>query len=300
MYADLAIFNFHLGTMLKMISISYQSKADPLMFNIYNLIICIVKIIVLPTLLSIPNVLIALIALGTLMLSPFFYSATILSMIMINAILTKILSDKNTMKDQAKYSFLSKMGGLVGIVLIPQFLAFKSIVGHQINIFLSIMLGISFIFSLFNKLLDCKEASHSTVKKSRMYILSNAGRFKDVIFIYMVLGFLGFFQSNITFLTGSHYKALMPCFALCCLSFKKNKILYQLTFIGFAVVSYYFLNSIGLFLFSFCTNFATIESKTYAREKYGDAMEPHITSHLINDILWCMIHIGSIIYLSIR
>ena len=301
MFAEIAFFNFISAILLKAISISYQSTADPIMFNVFNLLICLSKIIIIPLVLVSSNIVIMFIALFFLTFAPFFYTSTILSMILMNTILTKILSDNDKMSDVAKYNFLSKIGSLLGIMIVPSFIFLKKNCPLTF-IYCWLIFIILFIFCIDNKLLRSKESRKNFRDKNIVHLLKNSYKYKDIIAVYIVCSALTFTQSNIAFLTGNHYMALIPCFALLCLSFRDKERYNEkcgLAIIFFSFISCFIFKSLLLFLFSLLTNVIMIETKVSAREKYGDSVEPCITAHLITDIISAMVHSGFIVYLLI-
>lgn len=290
---SLALFSFLTGLILKMASISYQSRATPLMFNLFNAAICALKINTLPKMLSSRST-IMLVSIFYLATAPYFYFSSIISMILVNALIMSILSKKNDMKDQAKYNFLSRFGGFTGILLVPLYLKFAADYLLISRMIMSISLVIYFMAFIY----EAPNIKQDEVIEDRnvLTILRNAHKYKPIIFSYLAFGIAGFFLSNITFITGSVTKAAIPCIALLCLSFRKHINMLVATTVFASIISFIFYKSLILFLISFVISALNIETKTYARRRYGDAMEPHVTAHVVNDLIWFTFHSIAVVY----
>ncbi len=292
---NLLIFQSLISVILKFFAISYQTTTTALSLNAHNILICLSKILIMPTLLNASGRIKKIIVLSMLILASQFYTFTILSAIVVNAVFVNILSNDNSLKDQYIYNLLYRIGAIVGISLISlsAFIPITLGVVYKNIIFCSLILVLYNLFlkKEMDKLDDVKEKP----KRSILDLYKNAYKYSDIVSVYLILTVLGFIQSNIAFLSGNHYKALIPCLALIILNFKNTKIYTPLRIIG-AIMSHVIAYGLPLFILSFINYKLNTEVKVFAKEKYGDAFEPHITSHLVCDTIWFFIHFGAVLY----
>lgn len=295
----LATSNLLIVGILKMCSISYQTYASVRMFHIYNLAISLLKIGLLPILFSLDTLLISGIFILLLSTSPYLYCSNILSMIVLNSLFVKILSNKRESKDLPYYGFFGKVGGIIGILCIPTLLIIYNFLG---NVITKYILSTLLVFIFCKTLMPYINILRTNKRESKLSIrnlLRNSYKYKDVILVYIIASMGSFLISNISFFTSSSRHALMPCLAYLVLSFKGNKrkelIIPLFTLIGFSISSIFF-NAGIFFLVSLVLAWLITGVKEYAENKYGDALIPHLSAHLIGDILWSIIHMICVIY----
>lgn len=306
MYYNLLAFNFVIGLILKMMAITYQTTATSLSFYSYNFIICMTKIVLLPIIASSNNKRMSSIIAVALLLSPGIYSMSILSMVVINSALIKILSDNKELDDQPKYSLFNRFGAFIGISLVPLYKMVLDKFG-----FLPVMsiIGISLCllyYLCFNDILDSVDISKHVIENEKkrkrkvydsnkgfieniVFIVKSMWKYSDIVLLYLLLSLTGFVQSNLSFLTKCSNSAYTPLLALSFMSIDVDKKIKPIVFIPFALLSYYISSPI---LLCFCVlhYFITFKSKSHAEKKYGDAFIPHIVAHLFNDVLFASIY----------
>ncbi len=229
------------------------------------------------------------------------------------------MSDNKQTEDLSKYSLIGKIGSLVGVFLVPFYAELISKIGFlPVVVIIGITLS-SLYYICFNNMLNetkVEESEESPIDTSEnktnkendnlegsvfhraFSILKNSYKYLDIILYYLLLSITGFIGSNLPFLTKCSHSAYIPILALAFINIKVDKKIKPIVFIPFALLSYY-ISSPALLCFCTMNYYINFKSKSHAEKKYGDAFIPHITAHLVNDLLFAFLYGCATLYYCI-
>lgn len=300
MNCNLLIFQVFAGAFLKYYAISHQLGATILSLSICNLIISLSKIFIMTDIINNSQRTNANLVFVMLILSTKFYVCSILTITIINTVILNFLSCKERLEDQYAYNIAYKIGCVIGIYLFTSMILFFEDSFAFIRwIYICLITVLVCVKYLDKEVMPLDKLDENEVNKNKSHnlitLLENAHKYKDIISAYMVLAVIAAIQNNIVFFTGNPYKALIPFVALGVLSLRKTKLFHFSIFLSM-LLSHSLINGLPLFILSYLYYKIAAEVKIFSKEKFGDVMVPHATSHLVCNTIMCIVHICIILY----